>query len=602
MLRFVGGLIRPYRSTLAVILLCMLVETAMSLATPWPLKIILDNVIGDHRLTPWLHHLLRPMLERGDKLHIAALAAVALVVIAIVGSAASYIDNYYTESVGQWVAHDLRMRLYQHLQRLSLRYYSTHETGTILSTLTTDIQTIQGFASSSTLNILVDLLTILCMLGLMFWLNWDFTLIAVAVTPFLLLFVSRFKKAVKKATHEVRKEQSAILAVAQQDLESIQVVKAFGQERVEEKLLYDVSEATVGAALKARSIKALLSPVVNITVALCTAIVLWRGAALILAGSMTIGELTVYLAYLAKFFKPVKDLATTTNAVAQAAVGAERIRSILDTDAVIPESPDGLEPETLAGEIEFDHIAFGYDPDNPILTDLNLKIKPGQFVGIVGPTGAGKSTVVSLIPRFYDVQSGTVYIDGHDVREYKLKPLRDQIGYVLQDTVLFRGTILENIAFGRPDATKDEIIAAAKLANAHDFIMAMPNGYDTLVGDRGSTLSGGQRQRIGIARVMVRNSPILLLDEPTAALDSESEKLVIDALEKLMKGKTVIAIAHRLSTIRDADQIVVIAGGVVAESGTHDELMAKNGLYADLHRTQFDAGSDKVEAHQPQEQ
>ncbi|RSL17151.1 subfamily B ATP-binding cassette protein MsbA [Edaphobacter aggregans] len=602
MLRFVGGLIRPYRSTLAVILLCMLVETAMSLATPWPLKIILDNVIGDHKLTPWLHHLLHPMLERGDKLHVAALAAVALVLIAIVGSAASYIDNYYTESVGQWVAHDLRMRLYQHLQRLSLRYYSTHETGTILSTLTADIQTIQGFASSSTLSILVDLLTILCMLGLMFWLNWDFTLIAVAVTPFLLLFVSRFKKAVKKATHEVRKEQSAILAVAQQDLESIQVVKAFGQEKVEEKLLFDVSEATVGAALKARSIKALLSPVVNITVALCTAVVLWRGAALILAGSMTIGELTVYLAYLAKFFKPVKDLATTTNAVAQAAVGAERIRSILDTDAVIPENPDGLEPETLAGEIEFDHIAFGYDADNPILTDLNLKIKPGQFVGIVGPTGAGKSTVVSLIPRFYDVQSGTVHIDGHDVREYKLKPLRDQIGYVLQDTVLFRGTILENIAFGRPDATKDEIIAAAKLANAHDFIMAMPNGYDTLVGDRGSTLSGGQRQRIGIARVMVRNSPILLLDEPTAALDSESEKLVIDALEKLMKGKTVIAIAHRLSTIRDADQIVVIAGGVVAESGTHDELMAKNGLYADLHRTQFDAGSDKVESPQPQEQ
>ena len=602
MLRFVGGLIRPYRSTLAVILLCMLVETAMSLATPWPLKIILDNVIGDHKLTPWLHHLLHPMLERGDKLHVAALAAVALVLIAIVGSVASYIDNYYTESVGQWVAHDLRMRLYQHLQRLSLRYYSTHETGTILSTLTADIQTIQGFASSSTLSILVDLLTILCMLGLMFWLNWDFTLIAVAVTPFLLLFVSRFKKAVKKATHEVRKEQSAILAVAQQDLESIQVVKAFGQEKVEEKLLYDVSEATVGAALKARSIKALLSPVVNITVALCTAVVLWRGAALILAGTMTIGELTVYLAYLAKFFKPVKDLATTTNAVAQAAVGAERIRSILDTDAVIPENPDGLEPETLNGEIEFDHIAFGYDADNPILTDLNLKIKPGQFVGIVGPTGAGKSTVVSLIPRFYDVQSGTVHIDGHDVRDYKLKPLRDQIGYVLQDTVLFRGTILENIAFGRPDATKDEIIAAAKLANAHDFIMAMPHGYDTLVGDRGSTLSGGQRQRIGIARVMVRNSPILLLDEPTAALDSESEKLVIDALEKLMKGKTVIAIAHRLSTIRDADQIVVIAGGVVAESGTHDELMAKNGLYADLHRTQFDAGSDKVESPQPQEQ
>jgi ABC-type multidrug transport system fused ATPase/permease subunit len=571
-----------------------LVETAMSLATPWPLKIILDSVVGNHKLAPWLHRLIGPLPDDGTRLHMAVLAALAFVVIAVIGAVASYFDNYYTESVGQWVAHDLRMRTYHHLQRLSLGYYGTHETGTILSTLTTDIQTIQGFASSSTLSIMVDLLTIVCMLGLMFWLNWDFTLIAIAVTPFLLLFVSRFKKSVKAATKEVRKEQSQIVAVAQQGLESMQVIKAFGQEKTEEDRLYNVSEATVGAALKARSIKALLSPVVSITVAICTAIVLWRGAVLILAHSMTVGELTVYLAYLTKFFKPVKDLATSSNAIAQATVGVERIRSILDTDTIIPEDPDGLEPETLAGEIEFDHIAFGYDPANPILTDLSLKIQSGQFVGIVGPTGSGKSTVVSLIPRFYDVQSGTVHIDGQDVRKYKLKHLRDQIGYVLQDTVLFRGTIFENIAFGRPGATKEEVIAAAKLANAHDFILAMPLGYDTPVGARGLTLSGGQRQRIGIARVMVRNSPILLLDEPTAALDSESEKLVIDALEKLMKGKTVIAIAHRLSTIRDADQIVVIKGGVVAESGTHDELMARNGLYAELHRTQFDAGSDKV--------
>jgi ABC-type multidrug transport system fused ATPase/permease subunit len=594
MLRFVAALIRPYRRTLVVILLAMLVETVMSLATPWPLKIILDNVVGDHRMAPWLHRLIGPLLENGSRLHVAALAALAFVLISVLGAMASYIDNYYTESVGQWVAHDLRMRMYQHLQRLSLGYYSNHETGSILSTLTTDIQTIEGFASSSTLNILVDLLTIVCMLGLMFWLNWDFTLIAVAVTPFLLLFVTRFKKAVKKATHEVRKQQSEIVAVVQQGLESIQVVKAFGQEKTEQDLLYGVSEATVGAALKARSIKALLSPVVTITVALCTAIVLWRGAALILAHAMTIGELTVYLAYLAKFFKPVKDLATTTNAVAQAAVGTERIRSILDTETMIPEDPNGLEPETLKGEIEFRDIAFGYDPAVPILTGVNLKIEAGQFVGIVGPTGSGKSTVVSLIPRFYDVQAGAVLMDGHDVREYKIKHLRDQIGYVLQDTILFRGTIAENIAFGRPGATKEEIVEAAKLANADEFISRMPLGYDTLVGTRGSTLSGGQRQRIGIARVMVRNSPILLLDEPTAALDSESEKLVIDALEKLMKGRTVIAIAHRLSTIRDADKIVVINGGVVAEDGTHDELMARNGIYAELHRTQFDASSDKV--------
>jgi ABC-type multidrug transport system fused ATPase/permease subunit len=599
MVPFIRSLIRPYHRTLIIIFLFMVVETAMSLATPWPLKIILDSVVGGHRLAPWMYRLIGPMIEGGSKVHIAVLAATAFVLIAVLNAIASYIDNYYTESVGQWVAHDLRMRTYHHLQRLSLGYYSTHETGAILSTLTTDIQTIQGFASSSTLSILVDMLTIVCMLGLMFWLNWDFTLIAIAVTPFLLLFVSRFKKAVKAATHEVRKEQSQIVAVAQQGLESMQVVKAFGQEKAEEKLLYNVSEATVGAALKARSIKALLSPVVSVTVAICTAIVLWRGAILILAGTMTVGELTVYLAYLARFFKPVKDLATTTNAVAQVTVGVERVRTILDADLIIPDDPNGLEPETLNGEIEFDHIAFGYDPAHPILTDLSLKIKPGQFVGIVGPTGSGKSTFVSLIPRFYDVQAGEVHIDGHDVRTYKLKHLRNQIGYVLQDTVLFRGTIFENIAFGRPGATKEEVIAAAKLANADGFISAMPLGYDTPVGERGLTLSGGQRQRIGIARVMIRNSPILLLDEPTAALDSESEKLVIDALEKLMKGKTVIAIAHRLSTIRDADQIVVIQGGGVAESGTHDELMAKNGIYAELHRTQFDASSDKVVSAAP---
>jgi subfamily B ATP-binding cassette protein MsbA len=594
MLGFVGGLLRPYRRTLAVILLAMLVETMMSLATPWPLKIILDNVVEDHKLAPWLRHLIGPLLDSGARLHVAFAAALAFVAIAVAGSLASYIDNYYTESVGQWVAHDLRMRTYHHLQRLSLGYYNTHQTGAILSTITADIQTIQGFASSSTLNILVDMLTIVCMLGLMFWLNWDFTLIAVAVTPFLLLFVSRFKKAVKKATHEVRKEQSEIVAVVQQGLESIQAVKAFGQEKTEEDLLAEVSHATVGAALKARSVKSLLSPVVSVTVAACTAVVLWRGAALILHGAMTIGELTVYLAYLTKFFKPVKDLATTTNAIAQAAVGAERVRAILDTDATIPEKPDGLSPGTLAGEIEFDGVAFGYDPACPVLTNVSFQIKPGQFVGVVGPTGSGKSTLVGLIPRFYDVAAGTVRIDGVDVRDYLLKPLRDQIGYVLQDTVLFRGTILENIAFGRPGATRDEIVAAARLANADEFIARMPLGYETLVGERGSTLSGGQRQRIGIARVMVRNSPILLLDEPTAALDSESEKLVIEALQRLMKGRTVVTIAHRLSTIRDADQILVISEGVVAENGSHNELIARNGIYAALHRTQFDEAPVKA--------
>jgi ABC-type multidrug transport system fused ATPase/permease subunit len=594
MRRLILDLLRPYRGTLLIILLAMLLETAMSLASPWPLKIILDNVVDSRRLPHALNEILRPLLEHGHKMHVAALAAVAFVLIAVLGAVASYIDNYYTESVGQWVAHDLRMRTYHHLQRLSLSYYDTHRTGALLSTITTDIQTIQGFASSSTLAILVDLLTIVSMLGLMFWLNWDFTLIAVAATPFMLFFISRFKKAVKKATHQVRNQQAEIVAVVQQGLESMQVIKALGRQDMEQQALREVSHATVSAALAARKVKSLLSPIVGVTVALCTAVVLWRGAALILMGAMTVGALTVYLSYLTKFFKPVKDLATTTNAIAQAAVGVERVRAILETDMILPEREDAVEPTSLKGAIAFENVAFGYRGDALVLKDVSFKIEPGQMIGIVGPTGSGKSTVVSMIPRFYDPTSGVVKIDGRDVREYKVNPLRGQIGYVLQDTVLFRGTILENIAFGRPTATRAEIVEAARLANADEFIARMPKGYDTMVGERGSTLSGGQRQRLGIARVMVRNSPILLLDEPTAALDSESEKLVIEALERLMKGRTVITIAHRLSTIRDADRIIVIDRGVVAESGTHEELMTLNAIYAGLHRTQFDEGLVKA--------
>jgi ABC-type multidrug transport system fused ATPase/permease subunit len=587
--RLIRSLMRPYRGTLIVILLAMLVQTAMSVAGPWPLKIILDNVVGTHKLAPWLDDLLRPILSGGSKMQIAAAAAIAAVVIAVLGAGASYIANYYTTSVGQWVANDLRLRTYHHLQQLSLSYYDSHQTGTLLSTITSDVQTIQSFASSSTLGILVDILTIVAMLFIMFWLNWDFTLIAVAVTPFMLLLVSRFKKVVKKATHEVRKEQSKIVSVVEAGLQSMRVVKAFGRQDLAEEELAEVSEATVAASLKARRVKALLSPIVAITVALCTAVVLWRGSALILAGIMTAGALTVFLSYLNKFFKPVQDLATMTNTIAQAAVGVDRIRGILDADDIIPEHPDAREAGTIAGDIEFEHVAFAYTADAPVLKDVNFKIKAGQLVGVVGPTGGGKSTIVSLIPRFYDPASGVVKIDGVDVREYKFRSMRDQIGYVLQETVLFEGTVRDNIAYGRKGVTEAQIVEAAKLANADEFIARMPHGYDTMVGERGETLSGGQRQRIGIARAVIRNNPILILDEPTAALDTESERLVIDALEKLMKGRTVITIAHRLSTIRDANRIIVLKEGVVAEEGTHDELIARGGVYAELYKIQFSA-------------
>ena len=343
------------------------------------------------------------------------LQAVATLIIAILGAIATYIDNYYTTSVGQWIANDLRLRIYEHLHRLSLRYYDNVKTGTLMSTITSDVQTIQSFASSSTLEIVVDLITIVFMVALMFWLDWDFTLIAVALMPFLVVFLFHFKKAVKEVTRTVRARQSEIVAVVQEGLGSVRAVKAFGRQDLEIAHMEAASHATVEAALKARRVKSLLSPTVNIVVAICAGIVLWKGTSLIVAGTMTAGALTVYLAYLTKFFKPVKDLASMTSAIAQTTVALERIQNILSADDIIREQPHATDPGRLKGAIAFEHVAFGYGDEIPVLRDVSFSIEPGQVVGIVGPTGSGKSTVLSLLPRFYDPSGGRVLIDGTDV-------------------------------------------------------------------------------------------------------------------------------------------------------------------------------------------
>ena len=587
MSRLVVDLLRPYRGWLAIVFIAMLVEIAMSLAAPWPLKLVIDDALGNHHLPHWLAWAHEYAGFGKHTLGVALFAGIATLAIAVIGAIASYIDNYFTTSAGQWVANDLRLRVYEHLHRLSLRYYDRAKIGTLVSTITSDVATIQDFASSSTIEIVVDLLTIVFMVGLMFWLDWDFTLIAVAFIPVLLLFVFRLKKSVKDATRALRRRQTEVLSIVQRGLGSIRVTKAFGRQDLEVAHLETASHETVAAALRARRIKSLMSPAVSIVVAICTAVVLWKGTSLIVAGTMTVGALTVYLAYLKKFFKPVKDLASMTSTIAQTTVALERIQHILSADDVIAERRGAIDPGRVRGAISFDRITFGYDQNRPVLHEVSFDIEPGQVVGIVGPTGSGKSTVLSLLPRFYDPALGRVLIDGIDITNYKLAALRSQIGFVLQDTMLLHGTIRENIAYGRPEATEKEIVEAARIANADEFIARMPDGYVSMVGERGETLSGGQRQRIAIARAVIRNSPILVLDEPTAALDTESEHLVIVALRRLMKGRTVIMIAHRLSTLVDADKIIVLKDGVVAEQGTHDELIARGGVFSELHRIQY---------------
>jgi ABC-type multidrug transport system fused ATPase/permease subunit len=596
MLRLLRDLLRPYRWLLTIIVVMMLVQAAMGIGGPWPLKIVIDSVVGNHPVPQWAS-LFAPTLARGGRLQIAALAAIIIVLIAVVSSLAGYFANYLIEIVAQHVADDLRMRTYHHLQRLSRSYHRSNRAGTILSTIITDVKTIEEFASLGTVANFVDISTLVGMLAVMFALQWDFALIAVALLPFLVFFVSRIRTAVLKTIKEVRKAQADMMVIAQEGLQAIEVVEALQGEDLQESELSRISELNMQASVKARRARALLTPVVNIPVAICTAFVLWRGSALILAGTLTLGSLTVFTAYLARFFGPVQSISVRMEMLAQTAVAVQRVRDLLEADAIIPERSDAIDPPPFRGDIAFEHVAFGYDADCPILRDVNFTVRAGELVGIVGATGSGKSTLVSLIPRFYDANGGTITIDDADIRGFTLCGLRGQIGVVLQETVLFGRSVRDNIAFGRPGATEYEIVQAAKLANADEFITRMPHGYDSILGDRGLTLSVGERQRIGIARAVIRDNPILILDEPTAALDAESEQLVIEAMARLMNGRTVICVAHRLSTIRNADRVIGIKDGVVVEEGTPQELLARGGLYAELHRIQYkqanQSGSDR---------
>jgi ATP-binding cassette, subfamily B, bacterial len=597
----ISRVLRPHWKALFVSFVAVVFESLTDVLEPWPIKIVLDYVIGSKQLPEWLVSL-SAIAPGHDKQAILNFAAIAVITIATIGAISSYTEDYLTTKVGQWVMHDLRHDLYHHIQWLSLLDYDKQRTGDLISRITSDVDAIQDFVSSALLGIAVDIITLVGMLVIMFSLNWQFTLIALAIAPLLFLEVYSLTLRSKRATRAVRKKQGEIISVAQESLSSMRVVKAFGREDYEEERLEKETLESIGMALRARKIKARLSPIVDIIVAIGTCIVLWYGARLVLAGDLTPGALVIFVLYLGKMYKPMRDLSKMADVVSKAMVGAERVNEIVHIESHVRDLPGAKNAPRFKGDTAFEHVSFDYDENRPVLNDVSLNIKAGQFVALVGPTGGGKSTVVSLISRFYDPSSGSVKIDGVDIRNFKIKSLRQQVSFVLQETILFNAPVWQNIAYGKANASQEEIVRAAKLANAHDFIMKMPQGYQTMVGERGVSLSGGQRQRIAIARAIIRDTPILILDEPSTGLDAAAEELVFDALTRLMKGRTSIIVAHRLSTIRHADNIYVLDDGAIVESGTHSELLAASGLYAHLYQIQsedHDAPVSSLDARQP---
>jgi ATP-binding cassette subfamily B protein len=582
----IKDLLKPHKTALMLGGLAAIGDGAANLLQPWPMKIVLDNVLKQKRSGGWLNDFIA-RVTAGDPLAMLKFAALSVLVIAVIGALCSYAEKYYTTNVGQWVMHELRQRVYFHLQRLSVAYYDENRTGDLISRVTSDIDAIQSFISSGLLDAVVNVLTLVGMIGIMLYINWRFTLIALSIVPVLAMVVFRYTRSIKKAAREVRKKEGEIVSVIQEVLSSIRVVKAFSREDYEVHRLEEESLENVEIALRARNMKARLTPLVSVIVAVGTALVLWFGAKMALAGTLSAGSLVLFIWYLGKMYKPMQDLSKMTDSWSKATIGYERIREVLETDFEVKDLPGARTAPRLKGVVEFEHVSFAYDPKSPVLQDVNFRIEAGQVAAFVGPTGAGKSTIINLIPRLYDPTEGIVKLDGQDIRKFKQRSIREQISFVLQDTVLFCGPIWHNISYGKPNASREEIFKAAQAANAHEFIEKMPEGYDTLVGERGVTLSGGQRQRIAIARAVIRNSPILILDEPSSGLDAESEKLVFDALDVLMKGKTSIVIAHRLSTIRSADIIFVLKDGTIVEHGNHDQLTAAGGLYAELHDIQF---------------
>jgi ABC-type multidrug transport system fused ATPase/permease subunit len=489
---------------------------------------------------------------------------------------------------GQRVIFKLRNDLYEHIQSLSLSYFQQNRSGSIVSRLTSDIALAQNFIGNACTNLWMDTLSIFILGGYLLTLDVRLALVAFAVLPLWIISVRLFGQRIRVASHAVQEGLSEMSGQVQEKMSGVTVVQAFAQEKREVLSFHKLHRSLLDRQVVSVRLSSFNMAMSNLLTTIAPVTVILVGSLEVLHGRLTLGTLLMFWAFLGTFYGPLQRITDLAAVISNASAAIERIFQIFDIRPEVQEKckPVNLPPRTK-GRIEFSHVDFGYD-DASILKDINLVVEPGEVVAFVGPSGAGKSTLIQLVPRFYDVKSGSIKVDGINVKDLRLKSLRNSIGMVLQDNVLFTGSISENMCYGKPSATHQEIVAAAKMGNAHDFIMSLPNGYDTEIGERGAKLSGGQKQRIAITRAFLRDPRILILDEATSALDSESEKLIQSALERLMVGRTTLIIAHRLSTIRYSDKIVAMRDGRIAEIGTHNELLSRGGVYQNLHKAQFD--------------